>query len=238
VKGDVEGALGPTPSALEFLGRLAGGLVHEIKNPLSTLRINLTLLKEDLADAHPQERGLLKRIEVLESEVKRLDAVLSDFLRYAGMRRLEKQPCDLRALVGELVEFLEPGFRRDGIELRADVPPLAADVDAALLKRALLNLLLNAQQAIEGRGRVVVAGAEEAGFACLEVRDDGRGIPEEEMEKVFDVYYSRSKAGSGLGLPTARRIVEEHGGRLDLASRVGEGTIVTVRLPLRQGDAS
>ncbi|MFI5404000.1 MAG: sensor histidine kinase, partial [Planctomycetota bacterium] len=217
-----------------FLGRLAGGLVHEIKNPLSTLRINLTLLKEDLAEAHPQERALLKRIEVLENEVSRLDAVLSDFLRYAGMRRLEKQPNDLRALAGEMVEFLEPGFRRDGIALSADVPPLPVDVDAALFKRALLNLLLNAQQAIEGGGKVAVTGAAEALFARLEVTDDGKGIPAEDLERVFDVYYSRSKAGSGLGLPTARRILEEHGGRLELSSREGEGTIVTLWLPLRE----
>ncbi len=229
------GGTGPRPSALEFLGRLAGGLVHEIKNPLSTLRINLTLLKEDLAEAHPQERALLKRIEVLENEVSRLDAVLSDFLRYAGMRRLEKQPCDLRTLAGEMVEFLEPGFRRDGIALAADVPALPVDVDAALFKRALLNLLLNAQQAIEGGGKVKVTGAPEGSFARLEVTDDGRGIPAEDLERVFDVYYSRSKAGSGLGLPTARRILEEHGGRLELRSREGEGTIVTLWLPLRGG---
>lgn len=229
------GSGGPQPSGLEFLGRLAGGLVHEIKNPLSTLRINLTLLKEDLADAHPQERALLKRIEVLENEVRRLDAVLSDFLRYAGMRRLEREPCDLRTLVLEMVEFLAPGFRRDGIVLEADMPSLPADVDAALFKRALLNLLLNAQQAIEGGGKVKVAGAREGGFARLEVRDDGKGIPASELERVFDVYYSRSKAGSGLGLPTARRIVEEHGGKLELHSREGEGTIVTLHLPLRPG---
>jgi two-component system sensor histidine kinase HydH len=235
VIGDAGGPRGPSSSALEFLGRLAGGLVHEIKNPLSTLRINLTLLKEDLSSAHPEERGLRKRIEVLESEVARLDAVLLDFLRYAGMRRLERTPTDLRALVAELVEFLEPGFRRDGIELRADVPSVVGEVDPALLKRALLNLLLNAQEAIEGKGRVVIEGVREGDRLRLEVRDDGRGIPAEELERVFDVYYSRSKAGSGLGLPTARRIVEEHGGVLELSSRAGEGTIVTVLLPLSGG---
>jgi len=228
----VSDGTGPRPSALEFLGRLAGGLVHEIKNPLSTLRINLTLLKEDLAAAHPEEGGLRKRIEILESEVGRLDAVLSDFLRYAGMRRLERQPCDLRVLVGEMVEFLAPGFRRDGVELRAEVEPLRADIDPALIKRALLNLLLNAQQAIEGGGKVVVEGVREGEFARLDVRDDGKGIPEAEIQRVFEIYYSRSKAGSGLGLPTARRIVEEHGGRLELRSREGEGTIVTILLPL------
>lgn len=228
------GAGGPRSSALEFLGRLAGGLVHEIKNPLSTLRINLTLLKEDLAAAHPESRALQRRIDVLEKEVARLDAVLADFLRYVGMRKLEKAPCDLRAVVGEMVEFLAPGFRRDGIELKTAVPSLPVDADAALLKRALLNLLLNAQQAIEGGGEVNVEGSEEGGFARLDVRDDGKGIPADEVERVFEVYYSRSKKGSGLGLPTARRILEEHGGRLELRSREGEGTVVSLWIPLME----
>jgi signal transduction histidine kinase len=206
--------------------------VHEIKNPLSTLRINLTLLKEDIAQAHPEENALRKRIEVLENEVRRLDATLSDFQRYAGMRRLDRQRFDLRALVGGMVEFLAPGFRRDGIALDAEVPQVFVEVDAALFKQALLNLLLNAQQAFAGGGHVVVTGAAECGWARLEVRDDGCGIPAGELERVFDVYYSRSKAGSGLGLPTARRIIEEHGGRLELASTEGKGTTVTIRLPL------
>jgi signal transduction histidine kinase len=153
------------------------------------------------------------------------------------MRKLAKEPCDLSALVKEMVEFLAPGFRRDGIALRAAVPPLLSDADPALFKRALLNLLLNAQQAIERGGEVVVEGAAEGGFARIDVRDDGKGIPEAELEKVFEVYYSRSKAGSGLGLPTARRILEEHGGTLELRSRVGEGTVVTLRLPLRGAEA-
>jgi signal transduction histidine kinase len=108
-------------------------------------------------------------------------------------------------------------------------------VDAAALKRALLNLLLNAQQATPRGGRVAVEGTRDGGFLRLDVRDTGTGIPESELERVFDVYYSRSKAGSGLGLPTARRIVEEHGGTLELRSREREGTVVTVRLPLREG---
>jgi signal transduction histidine kinase len=217
---------------LEFLGTLAGGLVHEIKNPLSTLRINLTLLKEDVAAALPGERSLLRRVEVIENEVRRLDAVLLDFLRYAGLRRPERRRQDLAGLVRELVEFLEPGFGRDGVRLEADVPELLADVDGPLLKQALLNLLLNAQQASARGGRVLVAGRREDGRARIEVVDEGCGIPAAELERVFDVYYSRSKAGSGLGLPTARRIVEEHGGTLELESREGEGTRVVLTVPL------
>jgi len=218
-------------SGLEFLGALAGGLVHEIKNPLSTLRINLTLLKEDLEAALPEGRGLTRRVEVLENEVRRLDAILSDFMRYAGMRQLEKEACDLPALVAEMVEFVEPGFRRDGVALETDVAPVEAALDAQLFKRALFNLLLNAQQAIApGPGTVRVTGGPLDGGAWLEVADDGAGIPADEIERVFDVYYSRSRRGSGLGLPTARRIVEEHGGTLTLDSAEGEGTRVRMEL--------
>jgi signal transduction histidine kinase len=219
-------------SGLEFLGRLAGGLVHEIKNPLSTLRINLTLLKEDLQTALPKDVALHRRIEVLEKEVRRLDAVLNEFMRYAGVRRLDRQRHDLRILTADIVEFIGPGFRRDGVALEADVPSVPVDVDEQLFKRALFNVLLNAQQAIEGSGTVRVAGGHAGGRAWIEVSDDGAGIPDECLAKVFDVYYSRSKEGSGLGLPTARRILEEHGGNLQLTSREGEGTRVRLEVPL------
>jgi signal transduction histidine kinase len=219
-------------SGLEFLGRLAGGLVHEIKNPLSTLRINLTLLKEDLQTALPENLPLHRRVEVLEKEVRRLDAVLNEFMRYAGVRRLDRQRHDLRDLTADIVEFIGPGFRRDGVTLEADVPSVEVEVDEQLFKRALFNLLLNAQQAIQGHGTVRVEGGHAGGRAWIEVRDDGDGIPPEDIGRVFDVYYSRSKEGSGLGLPTARRILEEHGGSLQLTSRVGEGTRVRLEVPL------
>jgi signal transduction histidine kinase len=222
----------PKSSALEFLGALAGGLVHEIKNPLSTLRINLTLLKEDLHAALPEERGMRHRMEVCENEVRRLDAVLNDFLRYAGMRRLETEPCDLHDLVEGLAEFLRPGLRRVGVTLETDVPPLTVRVDPALLKQALLNLLLNAQQAIRGTGTVRVAALAGDGAVRLVIEDDGCGIAAADLGRVFDVYFSRSKQGSGLGLPTARRIVEEHGGTLELESEEGAGTKVRIALPL------
>lgn len=222
----------PRASGLEFLGRLAGGLVHEIKNPLSTLRINLTLLKEDLLKARPEDLALQRRIEVLEKEVRRLDGVLNEFMRYAGVRSLDRKRHDLRDLTADIVEFVGPGFRRDGVTLEADVPSIEVEVDGQLFKRALFNILLNAQQAIPGRGSVRVEGGRTGRRAWIEVRDDGKGIPPEELERVFDVYYSRSKAGSGLGLPTARRILEEHGGGLQLTSRAGQGTCVRLEIPV------
>ncbi len=216
---------------LEFLGALAGGLVHEIKNPLSTVRINLTLLREDLAQAHPEDRGSLHRIDLLEREVARLDAILNDFMRYAGMRRLHRQRADLAAVVQETLDFVEPGLARSDIELRADLTAVSVELDAPLFKQALLNVLLNAQQAIDGNGTIDAILTTDGGTATLRVRDTGCGIAADEMERVFTVYYSRSKAGSGLGLPTARRIVEEHRGALTLESELGVGSTVVITLP-------
>jgi signal transduction histidine kinase len=215
---------------LEFLGTLAGGLVHEIKNPLSTLRINLTLLKEDLLAAHPEERRMERRIEILEKEVGRLDAFLAEFQQYAGLLRPDLKTLDLGSLVSEMAEFVGPGFTRDGVTLQVDVKELMVLADAHLLKRALLNVLLNAQQAIEGEGGVRVRAWREGARVLLEVADDGCGIPAADLERVFEVYFSGSKAGSGLGLPTARRVLQEHGGGMELESVEGEGTTVRMWL--------
>jgi two-component system sensor histidine kinase HydH len=221
--------------ALAFLGTLASGLVHEIKNPLSTIAINLALLEEDLLAALPHDRGLRRRVEALRGEVGRLEAALADFLRYAGPRRPVRRRHDLRAIAESLVEFVAPGFERDGISIGCDVKSVEVDVDAALLKQALLNLLLNAQQACARGGSVKIEGGEGGGGAVLVVADDGRGIAPEILPRVFDVYFSGSAAGSGLGLPTAQRIVEEHGGTVTIASEPGRGTRVTVTLPRAEG---
>ena len=109
---------------------------------------------------------------------------------------------------------------------------LVVEGDAGLLKRALLNLLLNGQQAIDSSGTVCIRGSRDGDRAVLEIVDDGCGIAADELEQVFDVYYSGSKEGSGLGLPMARRILEEHGGTLDLSSTEGEGTTVRLEVPL------
>ena len=207
--------------------RLADGLVHEIKNPLSTLRINLTLLKEDIAS----DASLHRRVELLEGEVARLDAILEDFLRYAGTRALRLAEHDLAAVVGEMGEFLGPGFLRDGCALEIDVAPGRVRMDAARFKQALLNVLLNAQQAAARGGTVRVASHRTNRGIELEVRDDGRGIDPAERERVLDVYYSGTGSGSGLGLPTARRILEDHGGGLELESEPGVGTVVRLWWP-------
>ncbi|MHC4860294.1 MAG: sensor histidine kinase, partial [Planctomycetota bacterium] len=218
---------------LAFLGRLAGGLAHEIKNPLSTIGMNLQLLREDWEDPETErERRTIRKLDVLTREVKRLETILDDFLRFAGEHKLLKLPSRLNEIVEEVLEFLGPKLKEGRIEVRtvfAGLPEIEIDRDA--MKQVFINLLLNAIQAMPEGGELMVRTALTDGRAVLEVTDTGEGIPEELREKVWQVYYSRRRTGTGMGLPTARRIVEDHGGSISLVSEGGKGTRFTIRLP-------
>jgi signal transduction histidine kinase len=217
------------------LAELAGGFIHEIKNHLSTLGLNLQLLAEDFQDPQSlRERRALERVQRLQRECQRLVDVSNDFLRFARVRDLHRQPTSLAALVEELIDFFGPTARQAEIELKlyvpADLP--AVDLDRALFKQALLNLLLNAQQAMAGGGELTIQALSEPGAVCLSLIDTGPGIPPDVLDRVFQPFFSTKPGGSGLGLPTARKIVEAHGGRLDVQSAVGRGTKFAIRLPV------
>ncbi len=217
------------------LGQLAGGLAHEIKNPLSTINVNLKLLSEDLHRFDDEEhKRLLRRLDSVQNEADRLRATLDDFLRFAGKYELDLQPVDLREVVGELVDFFTPQAQSNGVVLRC-VPspePVICRVDSKILKQALLNLLINANEAMEGSGELLVTLSSQPGRATIAVTDTGPGLPEEQMNRIFDLYYSTKVGGSGLGLPTTRRIANEHGGDIRVESEPGKGTRFAIELPL------
>ncbi|HRQ71579.1 MAG TPA: ATP-binding protein [Phycisphaerales bacterium] len=230
---------------LAELGAMTSGLAHEIKNPLSTIGLNVQLLREGVGDIpgdSDEKARLLRRLESLGREVERLRGILTDFLDYAGELRLDSAPTDLNHVVGELIDFFMPQAERQRVRLRSDLAPgsLVAVVDAAHLKQALLNLMLNAVQAMAGQGDdrprelIVRTGREDdrddAAFV-IHVIDTGPGIPAETLERIFNPYFTTRSGGTGLGLPTARRIVEAHGGRIEVHSEVGKGTDFAVVLP-------
>jgi signal transduction histidine kinase len=219
---------------LALLGSLAGGLAHEIKNPLSTLTITLGLLREDLESGKGDPARALRRVRVLEREIARLEEILADFLQYAGQHRLQRRPTDLNSVVSEVLDLITPAALRKKIEVRhhlsPDLPPLRLDRDR--VKQALLNLVLNAQEAMKGRGEILVQTSVRGGAVRLDVTDTGPGIPPEILPRIFEAYFSSKKTGTGLGLPIARRIVEEHGGILEVFSEVGKGTRFTMWFPV------
>lgn len=237
----------PTPRGLAFLGAVAGGLVHEIRNPLSTMSVTLQLLQEDWEGRVGDERTArtLRRIENLRGEVSRLESILDDFLRYAGIRRLNLAKSDLNRVLEEVIAFMGPECARAAVDMPFypdhSIPLMT--LDERLVKQAVLNLLLNAIQVMEAmqidpedparaRRQLVIRTRLEGDVARVDVIDSGPGIAPAIQERVWDVYFSARKTGSGLGLPTARRIAEEHGGSLDFETDPGKGTDFILRLPL------
>jgi len=217
------------------IGQLTAGLAHEIKNPLSTIHINLKLLAEDLAH-HDDElhRRWLRRLEGARQEAGRLRDILDDFLRYAGKHELQCEVADLRGVVQELLDFFAPQAEAARVVLRASLPedPVRCSVDVNLLKQAVLNLLLNAVQAMPAGGELLVRLSGDRGRAGIEVIDTGPGIAPETLPRIFHAYFSTKKGGSGLGLPTTQRIVREHGGAITVESDLGKGTRFVITLPL------
>jgi D-alanine transaminase len=217
------------------LAELAGQLVHEIKNHVSTLGLNLQLLSEDFSDPQsPRERRALDRIGRLKGECDRLVDVSNDFLRFARVQDMERKPVDLLPAIDELVDFFRAIAERHGIAIKSYVPsslPTLA-LDWPLFKQALLNLLLNAQQAMPQGGEVTIQATAPPGELVLSVIDTGKGMSPEVLSKAFKPFYSTRTGGTGLGLPTARKIIEAHGGSINVESEVGKGTRFTIRLPV------
>ena len=221
------------------LGQLAGGLAHEIKNPLSTINLNLKLLSEDLQRYMDEDhRRLSRRLDSVSAEVDRVKAILDDFLRYAGKYELTLAPADLRTLVGELVDFFAPQATTARVVIRLTLSDkeVRCNVDSNLIKQALLNLMINAVHAMPEGGELIVKVSSSRSEAVIEVIDTGTGIEPQDLPKIFQVYYSKKSHGTGLGLPTTRRIIQEHEGTIGVESEVGKGTRFTVKLPLAKGN--
>jgi signal transduction histidine kinase len=222
-------------AAYAEITQLAGGLAHEIRNPLSTMRMNLDLLAEEFDQPESsRDRRIIQKIDRVRKESHRLQSILEDFLRFARVQQIDAAPADLNAVIDEIRDFCEGQAVAQGIVTRTslapDLPLIPLDVD--LFKQALLNLILNAQHAMPDGGELILRTRAEGDTAILEVIDTGVGIPEKDQPRVFDAFYSTRPGGSGLGLPTTRKIVEAHGGEITLESEPGKGTRFSIRLPL------
>jgi signal transduction histidine kinase len=228
-----------------FLGRLAAGLAHEVKNPLSTMAINLALLEEEWSKAaqtrdpkNPEltarEKRCMKRVHTLQREVERLEQIVEDFLRFARGGEINRSPRDLGAIVREVLDFVATEDERQAIRHHVDLPsslPLVL-LDAGAFQQALLNLFVNARHAMPGGGELIVRARRVGNFVDLTITDTGVGMTEEQLGRCFDVYWSTKRDGTGLGLATVKRILEEHEGTITVVSEPGRGTSFSIVLPL------
>jgi signal transduction histidine kinase len=222
------------------IGNMTSGLAHEIKNPLSTVGLNAQLLAEDIdhLDAPEKEKvKIAKRLDSLSREVHRLKGILDDFLQFAGRMKLHQEKVDLRDVIVELEDFYHPQCENESIVLRVQVPdqPVVANVDASLLKQAVLNLLINANHAMQNSEpkELMIRLETNSDEACIHIIDTGNGIEEDLIDEIFHPYVSSKQGGTGLGLPTTMRIVQEHGGHISVSSTLGQGSDFTVCVPLQ-----
>ncbi len=216
---------------LADLGKLTSGVAHEVRNPLNAMIIHLELLKQRLDDP-PKE--VAQSLEVVAGEIHRLDRVVQGFLRFVRPQALRFLPLDLNRLLQVVAQLTEAEWTSRGItfalHLEEEIPPINGD--AELLQQAFLNLVLNACQAMPDGGTVTLSSERNGnGTICARVADQGSGIPSEDLDKIFRLYYTTKPEGSGMGLSLAYRIVQMHGGSIEVDSKVGKGTTMTVNFP-------
>lgn len=216
------------------IATLAGGLAHEIRNPLSTIRLNLELLGEELAVlGDPRQQRMAKKLVTIQKECLRLEDILNAFLQFARAGEIELHEEELGEVVRDFMQFYQPEAEQAGVDVS---PHLASSLpcvklDRNLMRQVLVNLARNAQQAMPEGGTLNLLTYADGGRVCLDVIDTGCGIKPQSLEKIFEVFYSTRQGGSGLGLPTVRKIVEAHGGTIVCQSEPGKGTRFTLSFP-------
>ena len=216
------------------IATLAGGLAHEIRNPLSTIGLNLDLLSEEVGECDsPRDRRILNKLTVVKRQCEQLNRILDDFLQFARVGTLKLKPTDLNQTVLEFIEFYSHQAAEQGIDisphLAANLPQVKLDVN--LWRQVVLNLSRNSQQAMLNGGVLELQTYQRDGRVLLDIIDNGQGMSPETKARMFDAFYSTKREGSGLGLPTVRKIVEAHGGTISCESEVGRGTRFSISLP-------
>src|SRR5579864_3375996 len=216
---------------LAAIGRLTSGVAHEVKNPINAIVVHLEVLRQKLRDIDPDTR---RHMDVIGSEIQRLDRVvqtLVDFTRPVDLRLID---VDLRKLVDDVVALASPAAEQNKVRVERQISQdaLTARVDADLVKQAVLNIVINGVQSMPQGGNLRIATRREGDSAIVTVRDEGGGIPADIRDKVFNLYFTTKKGGSGIGLAMAYRVVQLHHGSVEFTSVPGRGTTFYLRFPL------
>ncbi|HSF30237.1 MAG TPA: ATP-binding protein [Candidatus Tectomicrobia bacterium] len=218
---------------LAALGHLSAGVAHEVRNPLNAIGMGIQRLQGEFSPVEGEEE-FRHLCMVIRGEVARLNGIVQEFLELARAPAPQREPVAVATLVHEVATLMEAEAKEHAVRLTLQVPEGLPSlfVDPQQLKQALLNLLLNAIQATPPGGFVQLTAAADAEALRLAIIDSGRGIAPELMDRIFDPYFTTKPDGTGLGLPIALRIIQAHGGTLDVSSALGGGTTMEVRLPI------
>lgn len=214
---------------LSALGELSAGMAHEIRNPLGSIKGAVEIIKDD----YTAEEAKYEFIQILIRETDRLNQIVQEFLGFAKPKNPELQFVDLNESLESVLTLAAQQARKAGVKVEKKLDPAIGkrSLDAGLLKQAFLNLILNAIQAMPDGGSLSVESSLRNGALEVTIADTGIGIPEENRKKLFSPFFTTKKNGTGLGLAITYRIIENHRGVIDVASRPGGGTAFTVRIP-------
>jgi signal transduction histidine kinase len=212
-------------------GRLTRGVAHEVKNPINAIVLHLQLLQDKLKQVDPDTR---RHMDIIGSEIHRLDRVVQILVDFTRPRDLHLEEIDLRRLLEDVIMLASPDAQQRGVTISSKLgaEPMMVKVDADFMKQAILNVVLNGVQAMPQGGPLVITALREEDMVVTDIRDQGGGIPPEVQDKIFELYFTTKKGGSGIGLAQTYQILQWHYGSIDFESVAGQGATFRLRLPL------
>jgi signal transduction histidine kinase len=212
-------------------GRITRGVAHEVKNPINAIVLHLQLLQNKLRETDPDA---LRHMNIIDSEIHRLDRVVQILVDFTRPRELRLEEIDLRRLLEDVAVLAQPEAEQHGVAIVREFSPepLRVKVDADFMKQAMLNVVLNGVQAMAKGGELKIAARRERDNIFTEIRDQGLGIPHDIQEKIFELYFTTKKTGSGIGLAQTYQIMQWHYGSVDFETAPEKGTTFRLCLPL------
>jgi PAS domain S-box-containing protein len=214
-------------------GRVTRGVAHEVKNPINAIVLHLQLLRNKLQELDPDTN---RHVDIIDSEIHRLDRVVQILVDFTRPRDLHVEETDLRSILEEVALLASPDAEQHGVTLLRELPQetMPVKVDADFIKQAILNVVLNGVQAMPEGGTLTIAAHKEEDVVVTEVTDQGAGIPPALQDKIFELYFTTKKTGSGIGLAQTYQIMQWHYGSVDFETEEGKGTTFRLRLPLTE----
>src|SRR6266852_4045733 len=216
---------------LSASGRLTRGVAHEVKNPINAIVLHLQLLQNKLQEVDPDTR---RHVDIIGNEIRRLDRVVQILVDFTRPRDLRLEEIDLRRLLEDVASLASPDAQQHGVTISRQFPaePLNVKVDSDFMRQAVLNIVLNGVQAMANGGVLTIGSRREQDIVITEIQDQGGGIPQEIQDKIFELYFTTKKEGSGIGLAQTYQIMQWHYGSIDFESTPGVGTTFRLRIPL------
>ena len=223
---------------LSAIGQLSRGIAHEIRNPLNFISLSIDHIKSKYRPADgASAQGFEKLVESMKEEIHRLDRLVRDFLDYGRPLKLDLQVCRTGELLADVVEIVKAKAESDRIRIVENyyaLPQLRLDTE--LMKSCLFNVVTNAFQAMPDGGTLTIVSEERDGRFLIRIADTGTGVPKGDIDRIFEPFFTTKSQGLGLGLAMTKRVIEEHGGKIEFASVEGQGSEVTISLPLAPAD--